>query len=446
MDTRQSTIKVLMLPWLAHGHISPFLELAKNLTNRNFHIYLCSTPINLASIKERITEKYSRSIQIVELHLPCLPELPAHYHTTNGLPPYLMSTLKTAFEMASHSFDYIVKTLKPDLLIYDFNQPWAAAVASSHNIPAVQFLTLGAAFVSFGLHIFKQSGKEFPFPEIYLHEHEGNKFREALHSSVNDVKEEDRFLEAMERSCDIVLVKTFKEIEEKYINYLSVLVQKKIVPVGPLVQDAVNDEHGEIIKWLDKKDEASAIFVSFGSEYFLSKEEIKEVAHGLELSNVNFIWVVRFPVGEKIKIEEAVPEGFLERVGERGRILEGWAPQAKILGHPSTGGFVSHCGWNSIMESMKFGVPIIAMPMHIDQPVNARMVEEVGVSMEVVRDGIGRLHREEIAKVIRKVVVDNSGEVVRRKARELSEKIRLKGEEETDGVVEELVQLCRKKN
>ncbi|CAK9150162.1 unnamed protein product [Ilex paraguariensis] len=310
-----------------------------------------------------------------------------------------MSTLKTAFEMASHSFDDIVKTPKPDLLIYDLNQPWAAAVASSHNIPAVH-----------------QSGKEFPFPEIYLHEHEGNKLREALHSSVNDVKEEDRFHEAMERSCNIVLIKTFRTIEDKYINYLSVLVEKKIVPVGPLVQDAVNDEHEEIIKWLDKKDEASAIFVSFGSEYFLSKEEIEEVAHGLELSKVNFIWVVRFPVGEKIKIEEALPERFLERVGERGRILEGWSPQAKILRHPSTGGF----------------------------PLNARMVEEVGVGIEVVRDKNGRLHREEIAKVIGKVVVENGGEIVRRKASELREKIRIKGEEETVGVVEELVQLCRK--
>ena len=127
-------------------------------------------------------------------------------------------------------------------------------------------------------------------------------------------------------------------------------------------------------------------------------------------------------------------------------VIEGWAPQAKILGHSSTGGFVSHCGWNSIIESMKFGVPIIAMPMHLDQPLNARLVEAVGVGVEVVGDKNGRLLREQIAQVIGKVVVQENGEGVRMKARELSEFIRMKGEQEGDGVVEELLQLCRESN
>jgi hypothetical protein len=90
MDARHGSISVLMLPWIAHGHISPFLELAKKLTKRNFHIFFCSTPINLRPIKEKLPQKYSLSIQFVELHLPSLPELPPHYHTTNGLPPHLM--------------------------------------------------------------------------------------------------------------------------------------------------------------------------------------------------------------------------------------------------------------------------------------------------------------------------------------------------------------------
>ena len=97
------------------------------------------------------------------------------------------------------------------------------------------------------------------------------------------------------------------------------------------------------------------------------------------------------------------------------------------------------------MESMKFGVPIIAMPMQLDQPPNARLVEELGVGVEVKRDMDGKLEREEVAKVFREVVVEKIGEGVRIKAKELKEKIRNKGDEEIDGVVQELVQICSKK-
>ncbi|CAL5363378.1 unnamed protein product [Camellia sinensis] len=120
----------------------------------------------------------------------------------------------------------------------------------------------------------------------------------------------------MKPPCKIVLYNTFRELEGKYIDYLSDIGGKKVVPVGPLVKEIIDDEieHSEIIQWLDNKDEPSTLFVSFGSEYFMSKEEIEEIAHGLELSKVNFIWVVRFPVGEKVKLEEALPKGFIERV------------------------------------------------------------------------------------------------------------------------------------
>ncbi|GMP22368.1 hypothetical protein CsSME_00000423 [Camellia sinensis var. sinensis] len=170
MDTKQSKTNVLMLPWLAHGHISPFLELAKKLSERNFHILLCSTPINLKSIKIRITDKYSLSIELVEIHLPSLPELPPHYHSTNGLPIHLNSTLRTAFEitafeMASTSFSTILNTLSPDLVIYDVGPPWAQSTALLFNIPAVQLMTTGATVVSFVQHIIKHHGSvEFPFP------------------------------------------------------------------------------------------------------------------------------------------------------------------------------------------------------------------------------------------------------------------------------------------
>ncbi|KAG5557055.1 hypothetical protein RHGRI_007342 [Rhododendron griersonianum] len=448
MDIRR--MKVLMVPWLAYGHISPFLELAKNLVDKNFYIYFCSTTINLNSIKQKlVNEKHLLSIQLVELQLPSSPDLPPNHHTTNGLPPHLMTTLKSAFDMAAPSFSHIIETLTPDLVIYDHNCPWAPATASDHNIPAVLFLASGALMISFILNLLKNPNSEYPFPEIHLRNIRRMMIRGATGSSVQEEREKDvrRILESLKRSSDIILVKTFREIEGKYIDFFSTLAEKKIVPVGPLIEEQVgplDDQNNEIAQWLDKKDESSSVFVSFGSECFLTKEEILEVAHGLELSKVNFIWVLRFSTGEKVRVDEVLPKGFLENVGEKGMVVEGWAPQAQILAHLSIGGFVSHCGWSSVMESMNFGVPIIALPMHLDQPLNARLVEEVGVGIEVKGGENGELKGDEIGQVIRKVVVEKDGEEVRNKARNLKDMLKSKGDEEIGGVVEELLQLSRK--
>ncbi|CAL5358933.1 hypothetical protein CsSME_00049024 [Camellia sinensis var. sinensis] len=445
MEAKQSTISIFMFPWLAHGHISPYLELAKKLSTRNFKIYLCSTPVNLTSIKRKLSEKYSNSIQLIELHVPPLPDLPPPYHTTKDLPPHLMPTLKKAFDSAEPIFSLLLKTHKPDLLIYDFLQPWAPVVAAEYGIPAVDFITSSATMTAFMHHLYKDPLITFPFPLIYLRDYDKVEVSHLLNPSKNLDKDKTRCFECLDRSSEIVLIKTFKEVEGKYIDYLSGLVGKKIVPV-PLVQDCVddNDESG-IIGWLNKKERQSTVFVCFGTEYFLSEDEIEEIAYGLELSGVNFVWVVRFSMGANTSVEKAMPRGFVESVGERGMVVEGWAPQVKILLHPSIGGFVSHCGWSSVMEGMKFGSPIIAIPMHLDQPVNARLVEEIGVGMEAVRDKNGMLDRKNVAKVIQKVVVEDGGEAVRSKAMELSETLSIKGDEDIDGVVEELVRLYNQK-
>ncbi|XP_049381451.1 anthocyanidin-3-O-glucoside rhamnosyltransferase-like [Solanum stenotomum] len=138
-----STLRVLMFPFLAYGHISPFLNVAKKLADREFLIYLCSTPINLKYASKKIPEKYADSIQLVELHLPELPELPPHYHTTYDLPHHLHHTLQKALKMSKPNFSKILENLKPDLVIYDILQQWAERVANEHNIPAVKLLTSG---------------------------------------------------------------------------------------------------------------------------------------------------------------------------------------------------------------------------------------------------------------------------------------------------------------
>ncbi|KAL3508052.1 hypothetical protein ACH5RR_033434 [Cinchona calisaya] len=419
MEAKQPSLRVLMFPWLAHGHISPFLELAKKLSKRNFDVYLCSTPINLNSIKKFLSKTSSDlSINLVEFHLPSLPELPPHYHTTNGLPPHLMASLIQALEMAT--------------LV--------------HSIPAVHFQTTGGTASAFLLRLFKYRNLQFPSEAILLREFEIKKLLSHGESTLNDAKEKDRVLDCIDLSSEFILVKSCNDIERKYIDFLSFLTKKKIIPVGSLAQDTFDDDETlKIMQWLNEKPQASSIFVSFGSECFLSKEEIEEIANGLDTSNVNFIWVIRFPSGKKTGVEKALPEGYLEKVKAKGLILEGWAPQAKILSHPSIGGFLSHCGWSSIMESISFGVPIIAMPMQLDQPLNARHVVEIGVAVEVIHDENGMPKAEEIARVVKEVVKENSGEDIRRRVRELSERIQLNSEEEINTVVEHLIQLCEKR-
>ncbi|XP_052198306.1 UDP-glucosyltransferase 29-like [Diospyros lotus] len=448
-NPNRRTIRVVMLPWLAHGHLSPFLELAKVLSKRNFYIYVCSTPVNLAPIKGNLyRKKYSSlGIELVDLNLPPSPELPPCRQTTNGLPPRLMSTLKTAFDMAKPEFHRVLDSIKPDLLIYDFLQPWAPEVASESGIPAVLFLSTGAAASSYFFHLELNPSSEFPSPAIYIRGYEKAKLDHVTKSVANGITDPERASKCWERSTNIVLIKTSRALEGKYIDYLSILRNKRMIPVGPLIQDPVLEvEDGnkpEIIRWLDEKPPRSTLFASFGSEYFLSSDEIKEIAHGLELSAVNFIWVVRFPAGEKSRVEEALPEGFMERIKDRGRVVEGWAPQARILGHGSVGGFLSHCGWSSLMEGIAFGVPVVGLPMHLDQPLNCRMVEEAGVGVEVRRDGGGRVERGEVGRVVREVVARKSGEAIRmRVLEELRVEMRTKGEAEMEAAVEELLKLC----
>ncbi|XP_065851729.1 beta-D-glucosyl crocetin beta-1,6-glucosyltransferase-like [Euphorbia lathyris] len=439
--TREEKIRVLMFPWLAHGHISPFLELAKRLSKKNFHICFCSTPINLNFIKKTLSPNYSLSIQLIELHLPSLPSLPPHFHTTKGLPPHLMPTLKKAFDNSSPSFLKILEILKPDLLIYDFIQPWAPIQALNLNIPSVFFLCSSISMAAF---VIQNTDMENLFPEICPGEYFKNKSLDVLRSSSNERKDIDRFIESWERSSRFILAKTYREIEGEYIDYLSGKMMKNIIPTGPLVEEQEQEDNSnmnEVKEWLEKKKRFSTVFVSFGSEYFLTKQEREEIAKGLELSGVNFIWVIRFPKGEEIKLEDSLPERFLERVKERGKVVEGWIPQGRILRDSKVGGFVSHCGWSSVMESMKFGVPIIGLPMNLDQPVNARLVEHVGVGIEVKRSENGEIEREEIAQTIRKVVVEKSGDFVRKKVREMSNVMIKKREEEIDVVVHELLQL-----
>uniref|UniRef100_A0A2N9HKG7 Glycosyltransferase n=1 Tax=Fagus sylvatica TaxID=28930 RepID=A0A2N9HKG7_FAGSY len=168
----------------------------------------------------------------------------------------------------------------------------------------------------------------------------------------------------------------------------------------------------------------------------LTTEQLTEFTWGLELSQKRFIFVTRKPsdcsasgsffnVGDDVNVNDPktyLPEGFLERTKGVGLVVSSWAPQVAVLSHSSTGAFLSHCGWNSTLESVTHGVPMIAWPLYAEQRMNATMLtEEVGVAVKPagVGEGKGVVEREEIERVVRMVMDGEEGKAMRRRAREL---------------------------
>ncbi|KAJ8565973.1 hypothetical protein K7X08_008549 [Anisodus acutangulus] len=233
----------------------------------------------------------------------------------------------------------MLDSLNPDLLILDGFQPWAPELASSRKITAIHFLVVGSASISFFYHHYLYAGtRNFPFSGIFLKDYEAKQLQ--LTPEMNNSIGPNVAFNGVEKSNEIILINTCNEIEGKYVDYLSTLSKKKVILV----------------------------------------EEIEEIDHSLELTQLNFIWVLRFPLGEETNIENVLPKGFLDRVQEKRVIVEKWAPQARILEHVSVGGLLCHCGWNSILESLHFGVPLITMPMHLDQYTHSRMAVELGTA------------------------------------------------------------------
>ncbi|XP_047312592.1 UDP-glucosyltransferase 29-like [Impatiens glandulifera] len=446
-------LNIVMFPWLAHGHVSPFLELAKRIGKRNLTIHLCSTKVILDSIKKRVNQIDHPFLHFIELQLPYPPELPPHHHTTNGLPLHLNYTLMKALDNSSPAFSTILQQIKPDLVIYDLQQPWVPELTASLSIPAVMFHITSVATLCHGLHSTIKQGVEFPFPELNPQDsYWVKKYVQEMKSAETNDKERVSNLFSYLRSSEIVLSKTFGEIDERYVDYTSSILGKRVISTGPLVKDgaegdAISESGKHVMEWLDKKEKGSTVLVSFGSECYLSKEEREEMAYGLEQSTVNFIWVIQFPFEERISVEESVPEGFLKRVGERGLVVDKWVPQARILAHENTGGFITHCGWSSVTEAIGFGVPIIAMPVQYDQPINVRLVVNAGVGLEVFRTEDEGFNRTEIARVTREIVLEDKGEEIRKKVRYLKEKFIKEGDDrEIDLLVKELIGICRKRN
>ncbi|XP_058115152.1 anthocyanidin 3-O-glucosyltransferase 2-like isoform X2 [Magnolia sinica] len=206
-----------------------------------------------------------------------------------------------------------------------------------------------------------------------------------------------------------------------------------IYPVGPLIRldDKSQSKSSGLIEWLDQQPHASVVFLCFGSMGAFAPPQVKEMALGLEKSGHRFLWSLRCPSSENptmpvdAHLDQVLPDGFLDRTKGWGLVWPSWVPQIAILAHPAVGGFVSHCGWNSILESLWFGVPILAWPLYAEQRLNAfQLVKDYGLAVELRLDfdGDGLVSAEELERGVRCLMEDSEeGMKVRKRMKEMGE-------------------------
>jgi pathogen-inducible salicylic acid glucosyltransferase len=163
------------------------------------------------------------------------------------------------------------------------------------------------------------------------------------------------------------------------------------------------------ITWLNQRSEESVVYVSFGSLAVLNAKQMEELAWGLRSSNKHFLWVVRKSEEEKL------PKGFLEETTQRGLVVS-WCPQLQVLAHKSIGCFLTHSGWNSTLESLSLGVPMVVMPQWTDQTTNAKFVMDIWkMGIKVKSDGDnGIVRRDVIERCIRQVMEGEKAKEFRR--------------------------------
>ncbi|KAJ1263747.1 hypothetical protein BS78_09G210100 [Paspalum vaginatum] len=232
-----------------------------------------------------------------------------------------------------------------------------------------------------------------------------------------------------------ILVNTFVPLEAGAVKALGDPRRFPTMPplycVGPLVvagKGGEAAEEHECLAWLDEQPERSVVFLCFGGtgSGSHSEEQLKEIAVGLERSGHRFLWVVRAPPHDDPErppfdpradpdLDAILPEGFLERTNGRGLVVKLWAPQVDVLHHRATGAFVTHCGWNSVLEGITAGVPMICWPLYAEQKMNKVFMVEYGVGVEMVGWQQGLVKAEEVETKVRFVMESEDGDKLRAK-------------------------------
>ncbi|XP_062025274.1 probable UDP-glucosyl transferase 73B6 [Rosa rugosa] len=455
------SVHIFLFPFMAHGHMIPVSDMAKLFASHGVKITIVTTPQNAIRFAQTTQSRKPSSgfdIQIKAIEFPSEEAgLPKGCENLDSLPlPELANKFFKATRLLQAPIEELLKEFKPTCLVADMFFPWATEAAAKFGIPRLVFH--GTSFFSLCasecVRLYEPyntvSGETDPFVipnlpgEIELTRSQVPDFMK--NNVLNDLTQLLKEAKESELKSYGIVVNSFYELEPVYADYYRNGLGRKAWHIGPVslcnreteekVQrglEASIDEH-ECLKWLDSKKPDSVVYVCFGSVAKFNSTQLKEIAMALEVAGQDFIWVVRKGKDE-VDQDEWLPEGFEERMEGKGLIIRGWAPQVLILDHPSVGGFVTHCGWNSTLEGISAGLPMVTWPVSAEQFYNEKLVTQVlkigvGVGAQKWIRLIGdSVKKEAIVKAVSQIMVGEEAEVRRSRARELGKQARRAVEE-----------------
>ncbi|KAG0543351.1 hypothetical protein BDA96_02G182900 [Sorghum bicolor] len=433
---------VVMLTSPGVGHVAPVAELAGRLAA---HHGFTSTIVTYTNLSSPTNSSALASLPPGVVSTTALPEvpiddLPADAHIVTRILVVVQRTLPHLRALLRSLLDAPAGIT---VFLTDMLCPAALAVAQDLGVPRYVFYTSSLMSLSSLLdtpELARTTTCEFrdlPEPVVIpgCLPLRGADLVEPLQDRANPVYDllVDLCLDYLRG--DGFIVHTLDAMEHETLAALRDLSDKGVYPpayaVGPFLR-SYSDKSAEhhCMRWLDGQPDGSVLYVCFGSGGTLSSTQTAELAAGLEASGQRFLWVVRLPsdkdscgsyfgpaAGDPLSY---LPEGFTERTRGTGLVVPQWAPQVEILGHRAVGGFLSHCGWNSSLETVSSGVPVLAWPLFAEQRMNAVKLEHVGLALRVsARRDDGVVPREEVAAVTRELMVGEKGAMARNKARQL---------------------------
>ncbi|XP_031278980.1 UDP-glycosyltransferase 89A2-like [Pistacia vera] len=411
---------ILVFPYPAQGHMLPLLDLTHQLALSNLSITIVITPKNLHTLTPLLT--VHPDIQTLVLPFPSHPSIPDGVENVKDLGNAgnisIINALGKLFDPITHWFHSHPNP--PVAILSDFFLGWTVRLAHHLNIVRIAFFSSGSFLVAVSEYLWNHLDEIKSGTAIQLHKLPGSPIfkEEHLPTLVRLYKRDDPQWEFVKE----VYVANFlswgcvfnssEALEGVYLDYLKTAMgHNRVFGVGPLSLVGPNltrgnnpdsDPNANIFKWLNECLDGSVLYVCFGSQKALNKEQTEALAIGLERSGTRFLWAVKTGFcGQADSKNGLIPDGFEERVACRGLILKGWVPQVAILNHKAVGGFLSHCGWNSTLEAIVGGVMILAWPMEADQFVNAKLlVDDMGVAVRVCEGAESVPDSAELGRII----------------------------------------------
>ncbi|MQL98638.1 hypothetical protein Taro_031354 [Colocasia esculenta] len=461
---REEPPHFVLVPLLAPGHMIPMVDMARLLAAHGAVVSVAITPVNAARIGDVIRRCADSGLPVhfIELPFPCREVgLPEGCENLDLLPS---RSLFPNFHRAARTLlEPLEQQLRrsrpaPSCVVSDSAFPWTRELARSFGVPWLLFhgFCCFALLCQHNLHEHKthlhvaSDSDPFVLPclgqriEVTRAQLPGA-FSSTL--KIQDIREQIR---NGELTADGFVVNTFAELEPAFVHDLQEATGKKVWTVGPLSLcnkkaldvaergDKASIDNARCLKWLDSMDPGSVVYASFGSIARLAPSQLKEIGLGLEASGHPFIWVIKTRDEKASREVERwlEEEGFEERNRTKGLLIRGWAPQLLILSHPAVGGFLTHCGWNSTLEGVCAGVPMVSWPLFGEQFLNEKLIGQilgvavgVGVYTPIVWTEEEKaevlVRRDEVARAVASLM--HGGEEAaerRRRARELGEKAR----------------------